>query len=97
MNAQGLANVAWAHARLEHHPGAKVLDDIAAGLERELRESAASRGGASAAADAARCARRPSPTRSGRSANFATNPTTLHSPRCATGRRASSTASARRS
>ena len=47
MNAQGLANVAWAHARLEHHPGAKVLDDIAAGLERELRESAASRGGAS--------------------------------------------------
>ena len=47
MNAQGLANVAWAHARLEHHPGAKVLDDIAAGLVRELRESAAGRGGAS--------------------------------------------------
>lgn len=36
MNAQGLANVAWACARLDHSPGAALLDDITAGLEREL-------------------------------------------------------------
>jgi hypothetical protein len=40
MNAQGLANVAWACARLEHNPGVDVLNDIAVGLERELAAAA---------------------------------------------------------
>lgn len=39
MNSQGLANVAWACARLDHSPGADLLDDITAGLERELTAS----------------------------------------------------------
>ena len=58
MNAQGLANVAWAYARLEHHPGANILDDIAAGLERELRESGASRGASRGGTSASRGGRR---------------------------------------
>ena len=43
MNSQGLANVAWACAKLEHNPGVDVLDAIAKGIEREL---AAARGAA---------------------------------------------------
>ena len=45
MNSQGLANVAWACARLEHEPGAQLLDDIVAGLDRELKGKSASQGG----------------------------------------------------
>ena len=36
MNSQGLANVAWACARLNHDPGEDVLAAIAGGIEREL-------------------------------------------------------------
>jgi hypothetical protein len=53
MNSQGLANVAWACARLNHDPGEDVLAAIAGGIEREL---------AAAASDRRRCR-----TRSGRS------------------------------
>jgi hypothetical protein len=45
MNSQGLANVAWACARLEHHPGEEVLREIAEGLEAELRGGVAGGGG----------------------------------------------------
>ena len=45
MNSQGLANVAWACARLEHHPGEDVLREIAEGLEAELRGGVAGGGG----------------------------------------------------
>ena len=45
MNSQGLANVAWACARLEHHPGEDVLREIAEGLEGELRGGVAGGGG----------------------------------------------------
>ena len=41
MNSQGLANVAWACARLEHSPGVDVLRDIAAGLAKELTAQSA--------------------------------------------------------
>ena len=51
MNAQGLANVAWACARLDHSPGADLLDDITAGLERELTaKPPATKGGRAAKA-----------------------------------------------
>ena len=51
MNAQGLANVAWACARLDHSPGADLLDDITAGLERELTaKPQATKGGRAAKA-----------------------------------------------
>lgn len=37
MNSQGLANVAWACARLEHYPGDQMLTEIAEGIDNELR------------------------------------------------------------
>ena len=40
MNAQGLANVAWAFAKMERDPGADALAAIAAGLAAELGKNA---------------------------------------------------------
>ena len=44
MNSQGLANVAWACAKLEHHPADTLLTEIAEGLANELRGGVQSTG-----------------------------------------------------